>query len=399
MIKYFFVLGNNPSLSIAEILAIFPNYITCSIINREIFILELLEEIDSNILIKKLGGTIKIGVVNCEVKKFNKNDILTNIQKIIRPGEGKFKFGISYYGQFKLNIKVLGMEIKKFLKKKEISCRWVVSREKTLSSVVVEQNKLTKKGIEIVIIEHQNNLFIGYTEAVQDFKSLSFRDYNRPARDSHSGMLPPKLAQIMINIAKSRIDNPVLLDPFCGSGTILMEAMLMGIHNVVGSDISEKAVIDTRKNTEWVQDKFNVTDFKYEVYHKSATELSRVIDDNTIDVIATEPYLGPQRGRLEIPKIKKELEILYAKSISEFKKVLKNKGRVVMLWPCFTNDLRSKNPKLIHINPNYDGFKIVSPIAEILKTNSVIRMSHRHTIVYGREGQRVWREVVVLEKN
>ena len=121
-------------------------------------------------------------------------------------------------------------------------------RSPTLSSVVVEQNKLTTaQGAEIVIVQFDKKLFLGKTIAVQPFKELSFRDYGRPARDDYSGMLPPKLAQIMLNLSGAKPADTIL-DPFCGSGTILTEAMLMGYQDLVGSDVSSKAIEDTGKN-------------------------------------------------------------------------------------------------------------------------------------------------------
>ena len=58
--------------------------------------------------------------------------------------------------------------------------------------------------------------FLGQTLVVQPFKVLSKRDFGRPARDDHSGMLPPKLAQIMINLARRNddISTKTILDPF-----------------------------------------------------------------------------------------------------------------------------------------------------------------------------------------
>ena len=87
---------------------------------------------------------------------------------------------------------------------------------------------------------------LAQTEAVQPFEQFSARDFGRPGRDDLSGMLPPKLAIIMINLAQTPL-NSILLDPFCGSGTILSEAVLLGYTNLIGTDISEKAIADSKK--------------------------------------------------------------------------------------------------------------------------------------------------------
>ncbi len=429
------------------------------LVSGDIFILETEKEINAKELIKKLGGVIKIGIIESAVEtrrgaslQHEHHDntktrrgvsLLEAALKLINFNdiEGKFKFGVSYYGKNKFNIKPLGMEIKKYLREKSISCRWVVSREPTLSSVVVEQNKLAGKGMEIVLIEKPphpllprcgggyqggshpptpmsaeatekaplikgvGGIIIGQTLAVQPFKELSFRDYGRPARDDRSGMIPPKLAQIMINLADGTPERSgggpsrplskrtTLLDPFCGSGTILTEALLMGYDNVIGTDISEKAVNDTKKNIAWAERRFKIKDLRFKIFNKSAAELSKFIKPNSIDAIVTEPYLGPQRGRVDFKKVIKELEDLYGKSLIEFKKVLKSRERAVMVWPVFRATHNSQR-----ITPKLNGFKIVNPISPGLRENAIIKLTDRNTIIYGREGQKVWREIVVLEK-
>ena len=401
--KHFFILGNNPTLSIAEISAVFPDAKNLELLNASVLVLETAQKVNAKDLIKKLGGTIKIGVIK---KETSKNDLLKEAKLLIdeqinstsSQGEaqscasriGKFNFGFSFYGKGKMNLKVLGMETKKHLREKNISCRWVTSKEATLSSVVVEQNKLTKTGIEINIIEKDNHVLIGQTLDVQPFKELSYRDYNRPARDNKSGMLPPKLAQIMINLTAETRHDAFLLDPFCGSGTIITEAMLMGYKNLIGSDISKKAVEDTKENISWIQEKFSVRDLRSTICEISATELSKKIKNNSIDAIATEPYLGPQRGRIEFKKTIRELEDLYSKAITEFEKVLKPDGTIVMLFPVFYNEH--------FINPKLGKFKIINPIPENLRKNKNIKLSPRNTIIYGREGQKVWREIVILKR-
>lgn len=395
--KYYFILGNNPALSIAEINSLLGEEIVNkpNLLFDNILILEI-GNLNPSEIIKRLGGTIKIGVVKEEVDK-KESSIINSSEKIIGKKEGKIHFGFSFYGQRKMNLKKIGLETKKILSEKGMSCRWVTSREANLSSVVVSENKLLREnGAEIVIIETKENFLLGRTEAVQLFKELSFRDYGRPNRDDLSGMLPPKLAQIMINLAGASFEQTIL-DPFCGSGTIPTEASLMGYKNLIGTDISEKAIEDTKKNIEWINSKFQLPNFDYKLFNKSSTQLSEILKPNSIDAIITEPYLGPQRGKVEIEKIKKELEILYSLSLKEFYKILKPKGRVVMIWPVFHITHNAKHITQ-NITPNLEKFKIINPIPEKFRQNKDIKLTKRNTIVYGREGQKVFREIVVLEK-
>jgi tRNA G10 N-methylase Trm11 len=392
--KYFFILGSNPTLSLAELSAVFSRAGKLSLAQTNIAILDTNQEISANI-IKKIGGIVKFGLVRDELDSYNTEKILSAVANFAKPAISgtKFMFGISIYGKSRINIKVLAMEFKKSLKQSGINSRWVISREPTLSSVVVEQNKLTTdRGVEIVIIQFNKNLLLGKTLAVQPFKELSFRDYGRPARDDRSGMLPPKLAQMMINLSGANPKNTIL-DPFCGSGTIITEAMLMGYKNIIGADISEKAISDTKENVEWTKKNFQFSIFNFQLLNTNATQLSKHLAPNSVNAIITEPYLGPQRGFFDINKTVKELEQLYSRSLSEFKKILKPGGKIVMVWPSFYNKRRN-----IFLNPDLTGYKIINPIPENLQTNIFVKLTNRNTIIYGRELQKVWREIVVLEK-
>ncbi len=384
--KYFFILGNNPTLSIAEISVIFDAS-KGNLISENIFILDINKKINAKKIISKMGGVIKIGEIKQESMPKKIINSIKNLLDNINIS-GKFNFGFSNYNTKNINLKQLGMEIKKYLREQNISCRWVTSREKTLSSVVVEQNKLTRNGIEIILIKNKNKILIGQTLAVQPFKELSKRDYGRPGRDERSGMLPPKLAQIMINLSRAK-ENETLLDPFCGSGTILTESIIMGFKNLIGSDNSSKAIQDTKENIKWISEKYKLSDINFKLYKVNAKNISKFVQPNSINVIVTEPYLGPQRGKLEIKKIANELTTLYSKGLKEFQKILKTEGRIVMVFPVFFNKE--------FINPSLNGYEIINPIPKNLLQNKIIKLTKRNTIVYGRPGQKVWREILILK--
>lgn len=390
MKKYFFVLGSNNDLSLAEIKALFPNNAWYKY--GTVVISEFQAELNIANLINSLGGIIKIGEIVNEFSLANrralsdgvKNEIILSAKK--NEAEGKFNFGFSFYEDNRVpgDFFKLGLAVKKDLKSIGISSRMVTSREKILSSVVVEQNNLISKGVELCLITDKRGIFLGKTLAVQPFKALAHRDFGRPQRDDHSGMIPPKLAQIMINLARrddKDYDKKIILDPFCGSGTILTEAYLMNFKKIIGSDLSDKAVSDSIKNIDWIIDWANKGQDKkkeeniFEVFQSDVLSLDDKIEKNYIDYIVCEPYLGPQRGYQKFDEVVSELNELYSKAISVFYKILKTKGRVVMIWPQFRAE-----GKLWKINPTVGDFKISS------------------SVVYGRDEQKVWREIVTLEK-
>jgi tRNA G10 N-methylase Trm11 len=442
--EYYFILGRNPALSFAEIKAVLKigdkTQNNAEIISfcENFLIVELNDNIDAKQLMGVLGGTIKIGVVvkerNFNVQlvtdqtprlrqspfaEFGAEDLIAglNIDK-----EKKFYFGFSVYGKFnnKINIKIkrLAMGVKKELKEKGISSRWVSSKEDQLSSVIVKKNKLAgENGVEWCVLKNKDKTFLGKTLAVQEFEDYGKRDFERPKRDVRSGMLPPKLAKIMINLARfelgSKINGAItLLDPFCGSGTILQEAAILGIDKIIGSDLSEKAIKDAKQNLKWLGEKLNLK-INAKMHQTDVKKLSNLILKNSVDLIVTEPYLGPPLVGGEndkmIDAIIKELSELYLFAFEEFKKVLKKGGVVCAVFPVFAQ-FRSagrrdggRSGKFLPIfeKVKKTGFTPVcfSDInnCEIDKKNPAKNLSERKTIVYGRDGQKVLREIVVFK--
>lgn len=389
-------MGNNPALSLAEIFGLFnsgaqnfglENHAKIIIFCKDFLVIELDKKIDANKLIGLLGGTIKIGVI---LENKNANIEAENlIEEISIDKNKKFYFGFSAYGKINANFKQLAMEIKKELKQEDASSRWVVSREKQLSSVAVKKNKLiSENGAEWCALKNQNEIFWGRTLAVQKFEDYGKRDFDRPARDARSGMIPPKLAKMMINLARSEINlktGITLLDPFCGSGTILQEAAILGIDKLIGSDLSEKAVKDSKQNLEWLGE--HKTDLLYKnsnnqltpqpplsgglrefppdkggnggfrgnkiglefnkcavgldlkIFNSDVKKISELIPADSVDLIVAEPYLGPplsgQENENRINKIVQELSELYLSAFGEFKKILKKDSCICIVWPVF----------------------------------------------------------------
>lgn len=394
--KYFFIIGNNQALSIAELNAVL-------ILNKpqliapDLLIADIEEEFLAETLIQKLGGTIKIGLIQ-DILSTNNEQVLIDslinisISKQKKCKEGKFNFGFSVYGDASFNKKNIGIKIKNAFKSIGQSSRFVISKEKSLSSVVITQNKMIARGIELIGFKKDKKIYIGETLAVQPFKDLSRRDFGRPARDDLSGMLPPKLAMIMINLAQLQNRDDIIVDPFCGSGTVLNESALMGYTTLFGSDISKKAIDDSYKNFSWLKDLYNLEGIRIKLAVRNVLALSKFVKNESASAIITEPFLGPQRGQIDFKNVISELETLYSGAIIEFKKVLKSGGKVVMVWPNFYGQRK--------ISPKHEGFKILNLLPEDLKKNPILThsLSSRGNPIYSRSGQKVFREIVILEK-
>lgn len=98
---------------------------------------------------------------------------------------------------------------------------------------------------EVVQVVLSDMAYVGLPVATVDTGAFDERKVgNRPYFSPIS--LHPKLARALVNLARPPPGGTVL-DPFCGTGGILMEAALMG-HRTVGGDAREDMVQGTRRN-------------------------------------------------------------------------------------------------------------------------------------------------------
>jgi tRNA (guanine10-N2)-dimethyltransferase len=116
----------------------------------------------------------------------------------------------------------------------------------------------------------------------------------------HPSAMPSKMARCMINLAHAKAES-VLLDPFCGTGTSLIEATFIGCR-AVGVDAQRRMVLGTKKNLSH----FNI----------SAEGLiwadSRKIPLKKVDAIVTDPPYGRSSSTLKSTTKQLVLEVLAA---------------------------------------------------------------------------------------
>ena len=344
--EYFFILGNHPELSKSEIQSVLEKQkISYSQTASEatFLILEIEHDLNGIEFINQLGGTIKLGKVIEQIGQPTPQALV----KEIEIDDKKINFGISVYNN-NLDPNKLGIQIKRLLKEDGHKARFVTGKEQPLSSVIVKKNILNKQGTELVLLKHKNHFYLGQTLAVQPFELYSQLDYGRPARDDRSGMIPPKLAQIMINLSQIGKDE-ALLDPFCGSGTVLQQALLSDYQKVTGTDASKKAISDSKENLDWLADQIEQT-VTATIKQENVVTLDRVIKPESIQAVVTEPYLGPPLRGGESPEkmqsIVEDLTNLYAKTFNSLKKVLVKNGTIVIIIPMFQ---MLKNQYPIHL--------------------------------------------------
>ncbi|HUT17070.1 MAG TPA: DNA methyltransferase, partial [Acidobacteriota bacterium] len=215
--------------------------------------------------------------------------------------------------------------------------------------------------------------------------------------------MPPRLARIMINLA-SCTSGKLLLDPFCGVGTILQEALLAKAR-VVGVDINPWCVEAAGENLEWLKREYGLTEAEFRVLQGDARRLAQKIGQEQVDCVATEPDLGPALRHVPTTpyavKIIGKLEPLYYSFMEEAYKILKRDGRLVLDTPYVKT--RSGKPVTMPIEEKATkvGFKRVYPFQkEIFAKNIAAQqnLTEIASLVDAEERHKIGREIHIFRK-
>ncbi|MFH1171058.1 MAG: hypothetical protein V1778_00785 [bacterium] len=400
MKQFVAILGRQPELSVAEL---------CAVAHRHCVTIEPLNDFAAFVQgdetwvdrFALFGGLVKVGEVLAHVPNIDglfADDTVRQLHAAL-PVKGKVVFGISAYGSpsFIRSTQAFSKRIKVFLAENGRPARFLLGERGTLSSVVVDKERLVERGMELLLFERPREIVIAKTVAVQHYEEFSTRDYGRPQRNATSGMLPPKLARILLHLADVD-ESTTLMDPFCGSGTILQEALLLGFQSLIGSDQSDKAIRETKANLAWLAKHEQRELPAVRSFQSDVNNLGRVLLPATIGCVVTEPYLGPpQKGGEDVLAIRAELEVLYQKAFRVFAQLLEDGGKVVFLLPVF---FRNAKP---HFIMNLDawlteGFRLIDPLPPEWLTAFEKRLTFRKTLLYIRPGQRVGREILLLQR-
>ncbi len=365
--KYLFVLGRNVELSIAEVKSFLEkegfNFEEISLVENG-FLVDVKGNLDRGI-VDKFGGVISIGEVLVEG---NFKDIINELDKVNL-----------YYGESnKLNYIVYDFEGDDFSEiceylKKRFRKEKLKATEKKLNRKIQMQDGGSASAVSSKLLNEQyfvfENMFGKIVETV-DYSELERRDMEKPIRRSELS-ISPRLAKIMINISKVK-ESQVMLDPFCGIGVILQEALIQKI-KVIGIDKDWEAIKNARMNLEW----FGFDKKGYVLLRGDSSKL----DISNVNCIVTEPYLGEIKKRQpslqKSRKMMNEYESLMIRILRNLKKNVK--GRIV-----FTAPLVLVGKKRISCN--------LEKICSATRLKSILGPIREY-----RKRQIVGREIVVLE--
>ncbi len=294
-----FALGRQPEISLAELQAVYHR--TPKLLAGHLAGLDIEQE---TVLAtaKDLGSIVKVAELISDSFALDAESIARLAHHLFDQTTGKITLGVSYYGpptKSKLAAN-FSRAIRASLEQSGHSVRLVPSEQAALSTATVLHNKLAignPKKVELLLAPapSSHRLVVAKTIYVQDISAYTLRDRGRPRRDTRNGMLPPKLAQTMINLARGacQLTRPTkLLDPFCGTGVILQEAGLMGL-TTYGSDNNPLMIEYTQTNLDWLARRYRQASRpQLTVADATSFNWQQWLAPNRLELIASETYLG-----------------------------------------------------------------------------------------------------------
>jgi tRNA G10 N-methylase Trm11 len=256
----------------------------------------------------------------------------------------------------------------------------------------VLHNQLTGSlGIELLAIRAGGKTWLARTTAVQDITAYAARDQHRPKRDARVGMLPPKLAQTIVNLATGTLEpttTNILLDPFCGTGVVLQEAAIMG-YGMYGTDLETRMVDYTQQNLSWLINErpFGITATP-QLEVGDATEHQWSPAPQTV---ACETYLGrPLTGWPNEAKLREIIgtcNVIIEKFMTNIGTQLAPGTRLCLAIPAW----KSPQGRIYHL-------QLLDRLADLGYNRVSFEYAEADELVYSRPDQIVARELLVITR-
>ena len=221
----------------------------------------------------------------------------------------------------------------------------------------------------------------------------------------------PKLAQILINLCGPLRPGATVLDPFCGTGVVLQEALLMG-YCAYGTDINDRMIEYTEKNLQWLSEKYILSGTGVAPARRYGRRAPRVLGRNLrsvpessifslsqgdatsfqwsepIDAVACEGYLGKPFAKIpsemELKEQKQECGAIVLGFLKNLASQIKKNTPVVIAVPAWLRE-----------NGEYERLEIIDKIEEL---GYNVEDKSREGLLYHREDQVVARDIIILRK-
>ncbi len=263
---HYFFLGNTPDLSLLELRNLYPGEFI--LVTKDIASYDA--ELDLNSL-SRLGGTTKVAE---SLQVVSPKKLISTLVELIT-SESQKNIALTDYASLDLGRAVFH-ELKD---KVERSIRFVSMETGPHELLMLSHQHV----LELNLIPSGDDVIIAKTVWIYDAEDWVSRDRNKPYRDIKRGMLPPKVARIMVNLATGGKSGLTLADPFCGTGTVLSEAMMLG-YDVIGSDTNPDAITGSKSNLEWLKSAPNslLKSLSYHLHELDATHFNEKVERHSL---------------------------------------------------------------------------------------------------------------------
>lgn len=348
------LLGSAPALARIEIERVIGQIAEQS--NPQYCIFPDPPELDLPQLQNRLGGTVKLVTLEREATANSTEAVTAAVVEYLHSlGVPKVTFALGEWGRDHLPA-VSIFPIKEQLQEAGLKVRFLEDSRHGLSTALLSHRKVD----EIIVLSWRDQTWIGHTRTVTQPDVWSERDRGKPYADRKKGLLPPKVARMMVNIALGKSIQPdlgLLYDPFCGSGTVLMEGRTLGLY-VIGSDLDEAAIAGTRENIQWQNSQEPALP---EVQLQAADVTRAQWPQGSVQWIVTEPFLGKLKpGSAEVANVFRGLQKLYWGAFRHWTSLLKPNADVVMVFPAVQTDKTRYSLKDLIDKLGTLGYTIVS---------------------------------------
>lgn len=363
---YFLQFGTFPDLSWAEVASILPIDQLERVANLGVI---ARVELDPEQLIDRCGGLVKIAKIEDIISQKTPADIEKWLVAYLTKN-GPTSFGVGELGRDQHpKLKLQG--IKNQLPEKQ-RYRFIESVRYGISAAILLHHPQTT---EVLFVQNNEEVICAKTVAVQNIDYWTNKDRSKPYADRKRGMLAPKLAKIMLNLALGD-DNfsaeDYVYDPFAGSGTVSIEALDLGL-STIASDLDKEAVDGTQANLDWFSDQRQAPG-KFHVFQADATHLDPKMFPVAPKYVVSEPFLGKQTPSADfLPNMFKGLEKLYLGFFKDLTKVLPSEATIVFVTPAATDRAKQYNLSAFIDKLQQFGYTTDLGPLEYQRPNAVVR--------------------------
>ncbi|MBD3406760.1 MAG: methyltransferase domain-containing protein [Candidatus Lokiarchaeota archaeon] len=446
MTDYAFILGKNWLLSLAELILYLQDrdlIVKVRDHSRNVAIIEMNQRLDLEQIVEiqsALGGCFKLGEV---ITTYEKDLVTDAFPRKGKPDKSarktmqrcdwtekiwknrrynKVKFGVSTYPMIDrkpdVDLRKFTYGLNQWIKNKLLAdgirkASFFIydepdRRDKRRASVALWPHTIARHGLlvppnaEILATFTDSKLYLSKTVVVYDSQLQKYRDESRPYVSAEIST-SPKICRTLLNFAGARPGETVL-DPFCGTGTLLMEAIMLGIR-AIGIDVDPDVLQGAHQNIMWLsRDLGEHVDF--ELIRGDSRQVVDILHE-PVDSVAFEPHLGPvleeKPDAKTADEIIEDLTELYNTVLRGLSEVLKPRGRVGMTLPLIksTKDIHSIDISRILLGTDFEiGLLLPDSMLDksLARDSRIVINPNRDRLPERKMGQLVQRELIMLIK-